>query len=41
MDMDIVETVGCIVSRQGKITLSAHTLYDIVRKLPDGSEIQD
>ena len=29
MDIDIVETVGCIVSRQGKITLSAHTLYDI------------
>ena len=40
MDMDIVETVGCIVSSQGRITISAHTLYDIVRKLPDGSEIQ-
>ena len=40
MDIDIVETVGCIVSRQGKITLSAHTLYDIIRKLPDGAEIQ-
>ena len=40
MDMDIVETVGCIVSSQGKLTVSAHTLYDIVRKLPDGSEIQ-
>ena len=39
-DMDIVETVGCIVSSQGKLTVSAHTLYDIVRKLPDGSEIQ-
>ncbi len=30
MDMDIVETVGCIVSDQGKATLSAHTLYDIL-----------
>jgi len=40
MDMDIVETVGCIVSSQGKLTVSAHTLYDIGRKLPDGSEIQ-
>jgi DNA polymerase-3 subunit beta len=40
MDMDIVETVGCIVSSKGKLTVSAHTLYDIVRKLPDGSEIQ-
>lgn len=40
MDMDIVETVGCIVLDQGKATLSAHTLYDIIRKLPDGSEIK-
>ena len=40
MDMDIVEVVGCIVSTQGKVTLAAHTLYEIVRKLPDGSEIK-
>ena len=40
MDMDIVEVTGCIVSKQGKTTLSAHTLYDIVRKLPDGAEIK-
>ena len=40
MDMDIVEVTGCIVSKQGKATLSAHTLYDIVRKLPDGAEIK-
>jgi DNA polymerase-3 subunit beta len=40
MDIDIVEIVGCNVSNQGKVTLSAHTLYDIVRKMPDGSEIQ-
>ena len=40
MDMDIVEEVGCIVSRQGKVTLAAHTLHDIVKKLPDGSEIK-
>ena len=40
MDMDIVEVTGCIVSKQGKATLSAHTLYDIVRKLPDGGEIK-
>ena len=25
MDMDIVETVRCIVSRQGKVTVAAHT----------------
>ena len=40
MDMDIVEEVGCVVSKQGKVTLAAHTLHDIVKKLPDGSEIK-
>ena len=40
MDMDIVEETSCIVSSQGKATLVAHTLHDIVRKLPDGSEIK-
>jgi DNA polymerase-3 subunit beta len=39
MDMDIVETTRCMVLGQGKVTVSAHTLYDIVRKLIDGSEI--
>ncbi len=40
MDMDIVEETNCIVSTHGKTTLSAHTLHDIVRKLPDGSEVK-
>ena len=40
MDMDIVEETSCIVSSQGKATLVAHTLHDIVKKLPDGSEIK-
>ena len=40
MDMDIVEVTGCVVFSQGKITLAAHTFYDIVRKLPDGAEIK-
>ena len=40
MDMDIVEVIGCIIHQQGKATLSAHTLYDIVRKIPDGGEIK-
>ena len=39
MDMDIVEETSCTVSSQGKVTLSAHTLHDIVRKLPDSSEV--
>ena len=39
MDMDIIETVDCNVLREGTVTIPAHTLYDIVRKLPDGCDI--
>ncbi len=40
MDIAIVETATAKVSQGGTTTAPAHTLYDIVRKLPDGSEIQ-
>ncbi|WP_193172467.1 DNA polymerase III subunit beta [Nisaea nitritireducens] len=40
MDMDIVESVACDVSEAGIVTVPAHTLYDIVRKLPDGSDVE-
>jgi DNA polymerase-3 subunit beta len=39
MDMDIVESVDCNVNGDGTLTVPAHTLYDIIRKLPDGSEV--
>ena len=39
MDMDIVTEVGCSVMTAGTTTMSAHLLYDIVRKLPDGAEV--
>lgn len=39
MDLDFVETVAAEVSAQGATTAPAHTLYDIVRKLPDGSQV--
>ena len=39
MDMDIVETFPASVSTEGVVTASAHMLFDIVRKLPDGAEI--
>ncbi len=39
MDLDIVETVSAAVSEEGATTVSAHTLYDIVRKLPEGSQV--
>ncbi|MBF0334582.1 MAG: DNA polymerase III subunit beta [Alphaproteobacteria bacterium] len=40
MDLDIVETVAADVARPGATTAPAHTLYDIVRKLPDGSQVE-
>ena len=39
MDMDIVEVAEPNVEQTGEMTTLAHTLCDIVRKLPDGSEI--
>ncbi len=40
MDLDIVEAVGAEVSRPGATTAPAHTLYEIVRKLPEGSQVE-
>ncbi|HEY1723432.1 MAG TPA: DNA polymerase III subunit beta [Magnetospirillaceae bacterium] len=40
MDLDIVEAVGAEVSRPGGATAPAHTLYEIVRKLPEGSQVE-
>ncbi|KZD12889.1 DNA polymerase III subunit beta [Oceanibaculum pacificum] len=40
MDIDVVESVGAEVSRPGATTAPAHTLYDIVRKLPEGTQIE-
>ena len=39
MDIAIVESVAAEVSGAGAITVPAHTLYDIVRKLPEGAQI--
>ena len=40
MDLDIVERVAVQASDSGAITAPAHTLYEIVRKLPEGSEVE-
>ncbi len=40
MDMDVVEKVACTVDQAGAATVPAHTLYEIVRKLPDGAEVE-
>lgn len=39
MDIAIVDKVGCTVGTSGATTAPAHTLYDIVRKLPDGAQV--
>ena len=40
MELAIVEQVAAEIGAPGAITVSAHTLYDIVRKLPEGSQVQ-
>lgn len=39
-ELEIVEAVPAEVNRPGATTAPAHTLYDIVRKLPDGSQVE-
>jgi DNA polymerase-3 subunit beta len=40
MDLEIVETATAQVARDGATTAPAHTLYDIVRKLREGAQIE-
>jgi len=40
MELAIVEDVAASVARNGAATAPAATLYEIVRKLPDGAEIE-
>ncbi|MDB5663253.1 MAG: polymerase subunit beta, partial [Sphingomonas bacterium] len=40
LDLQIVETVDAQVETAGSTTVSAHTLFDIARKLPEGSQVQ-
>jgi DNA polymerase-3 subunit beta len=40
MDLAVIESVAASVEVDGETTAPAHTLYDIVRKLPDGAQIE-
>ena len=40
MDLSIVESVPASVASAGATTVPAHTCYEIVRKLPDGAQIE-
>ncbi len=40
MEIEINEAVDAKIIKTGAITAPAHTLYEIVRKLPDGAEVE-
>jgi len=40
LGLEIVETTNADVARPGGVTANAHMLYDIVRKLPDGAQLE-
>jgi DNA polymerase-3 subunit beta len=40
LDLQIVETIAAQIDLNGATTVSAHTLFDIVRKLPEGSQVE-
>ena len=40
LDIEIVETIPSDVLRNGAATAPAHMLYDIVRKMPEGAQVQ-
>ena len=40
LDMEIVDETSAQVGTGGQITAPAHTLYEIVRKLPDGADVE-
>ncbi|MBK9080658.1 MAG: DNA polymerase III subunit beta [Rhizobiales bacterium] len=39
LDIEITETLAADIGQAGGTTLPAHTLYDIVRKIPDGAQV--
>jgi DNA polymerase-3 subunit beta len=40
MDISVTDTVEAAVQKDGATTAPVHTLYDIVRKLPEGAEVE-
>ena len=40
MDMSIVETVACAIDQPGELTVAAQMIHEIVRKLPDGVQVE-
>ena len=40
LDLQVVETIAAAIDINGATTVSAHTLFDIVRKLQEGSQVE-
>ena len=40
LDMEIIDEASATVETPGQITAPAHTLYEIVRKLPEGADVE-
>jgi DNA polymerase III subunit beta len=40
LDLEIVETLPADVKQPGSTTVPAHMIYDIVRKLPEGAQVE-
>ena len=40
LDLQINESIAAQVAQPGATTVSAHTLFDIARKLPDGAQVE-
>jgi len=40
LDIEVIDKATGIVERAGATTVGAHTLHEIVRKLPDGSMVE-
>ncbi len=39
LDLEVVDSTAADIGQNGATTLPAHTLYEIVRKLPDGAQV--
>lgn len=40
LDIEIIDGANADVEQTGSLTVAAHTLYDIVRKLPEGAQVK-
>ncbi len=40
LDLQVVETIAAHITAPGATTVSAHTLFDIARKLPEGAQVE-